>query len=152
MIYGNTFLNEDAVLNEWGAEDDATNLKKIKKWYSTFISATKNTKKDDLKDIDEKIKALEECREKMKKSLKEQKMSDKLSYAAKSFIPFNSLYRLIKKGDCYAGFGILGDMFIPGISLGIRFATYSDMLQKFIDETDEAIEYLKKKRKEIDSL
>ena len=140
-------------LNEggWGVDGDSTNLKKIRKWYSKFVTDSKS-KADQIELIDERLEVLRKCSKNMKQTLTNsngQNTSEMIKYALKSFIPFNDIARLIAKQDAYAGLRILTDMLLPGVGIVVKTVNFNNMLNQCIKDTDEAIEYLEKKRKEL---
>ena len=140
-------------LGEKSVEDNAVSVKDINKWYSKLISACKS-KAETKEEIKERIKVLEECVSAMKKEYdRDLNMlygtPGMLKYMLKEFIPFNSVYRFIKRQDKYAMIGSLSNLLIPGISITVRGITYKNMLKDNIDKTEEAIKYLKEKLKEM---
>lgn len=140
---------ESGMMLEASAEDDATNLKKTAKWYNKFISKSKGGTPDK-KEVQERINVLKECLRKMESALKNPDDKNmKVKYAAKDLIPFNSVYRLIKRQDGYAGLGWIADMILPGLGIGVRYLTYEKMIEKCIGETKDAIDYLERKLKDM---
>ena len=117
----------------------------------------------DKTEIDNKIRVLEQAIKDMEKGIENYDKwisgqsfasSDHVKYSYKAYIPFIGVYRWIKKNDKYAGLSDLVKLFpIPFISLtagfAIRMYGYKNMLQTQIEQTQEAIEYLKAKKKEL---
>lgn len=140
---------EDGILVEKSVESDMMTVNQAKKWYKKFITKTKSTSEDSSKDLDEKIALLKKCKNNMEKEVKaaeKRSTSGKFKYMLKNAIPFNSIARLIRYKDIYAGLGLL----VPSIlSVSIRHVAYTSMLKNCITYTDEAIEYLEQKRKEF---
>lgn len=140
---------EDGVLVEKSVESDMMTLGQVKRWYKKFITKSKSTSQDSAKILDEKITVLKKCKNNMEKELnaaEKHTTPGKFKYILKSAIPFNDIARLIRYRDIYAGIGMI---FSPIISTSIRFAEYTNMLKDCIAYTDDAIEYLEQKRKEI---
>lgn len=160
-------LEEYKIVNERAVEDDASSLKEVMRWYNKFITASKNTKSDNIKDIDEKLKVLKNCLSSMESELRASKTAittGKVKYIAKAIIPFNGIFRLIKRNDCYSGLAeiagfivqnIAAMMALPivpasnGFQMGLRWQYYEKMLENSIKNTKEAIDYLEKKKKEL---
>ena len=149
-------------IQERSSYTDASNLKKIKSWYNKFLKQMKRGNFDKT-EIDNKIRVLEQAIKDMEKSIEDYDRwrsgqsfasSDQMKYAYKTYIPFNGIYRWIKNNDKYAGLSDLVKLFpIPAVSLTvggyIRLVGYKNMLQTQIEQTKEAIEYLKAKKKEL---
>ena len=140
-------------LNEggWGVDGNSTDLKKVRKWYSKFITDSKN-KADSKELIDERLEVLRKCSKDMRQTRNDingNNSSEMIKYALKSFIPFNDVARLIAKHDVYSGLRILTDMIVPGAGIIVKAINFNNMRDQCIKDTDEAIEYLEKKRKEL---
>lgn len=146
------FFEEAGIVLEKAAEDDAMTLKQAMKWYGKFVTKSK-TKLEGKKDIEERIAILEKCIKDMERAKKNTE-GEKTKYALKAMIPFNDLYRLIKRKDAYAGLGWIGGIAgsVIGIGLpvdiGIRYVNFEKMLDAKIEQTKEAIKFLKEKLKE----
>lgn len=184
-------LSETNILVEIAAEDDAVNLKQIMKWYDRVVYCSK-TKIESKEDIQDRIKVLEKCVKNMKKC--RYTGEGRVKYALKALIPFNDIWRLIRRRDAYAGIAgisrtgisfivssainkagvkkageelfktglkgavgalkgaavknVIAGTIISAGELAFRAATYNKMLDKKIKETEEAIDFLKKKLKE----
>ena len=104
-------LDEAGIVLEKAAEADSMGLKQAMKWYSKVVSKSKTIGSNATKDmIKERIDVLNDCiksMEKAKKEAKNGKLGGRVKYALKSIIPFNALFRLVKKQDTYAGVGVL---------------------------------------------
>ena len=116
-------LSEAGVMLEKAAEAGSTNLKKTMKWYNKFISKSKSVDKNTtVHQVQARIKVLEECVAKMKNAKKDfesnKSIGNALKYELKSIIPFNSIYRLIKLQDTYAGVGVLKDILLTFVVAG----------------------------------
>ena len=156
-------LIESSIVLEASAEDAAMSLRQVNKWYSKVISKSK-TKTESKEEVKERITVLKSCVKEMEKQ-KNDVLRDGgiIKYVLKDIIPFNGLYRLIKRQDAYAGIGLLGNIarnFIVNatksatiakfpVSMVIRAATYKKMLDSNIKKTNEAIEFLENKLKEM---
>ena len=140
---------EDGILVEKSVESDMMTLGQVKKWYKKFVTKSKSTSEDSAKELDEKIALLKKCRDNMEKEVKaaeKRTTPGKFKYMLKSAIPFNNIARFIRYKDIYAGIG----MIVPSIlGISIKYVAYTSMLKDCIAYTDDAIEYLEKKRKEI---
>jgi len=134
----------ECIVNEWGAEDDSANVSDAKKWYRKFISGMKDTKEDDIKTIDEKIAILKKCVKNMEDSKDD--TGEAIKYSLKQIIPFNAIVRLVKRHD----YAVLAD--ILHIPILPRLLLYPKMMQGQIDMTNDAIEYLEEKKKELQKL
>ena len=143
-------LKDSSITLEASVEDDAMSLKKAQKWYNTFISASKS-KAENKQEIKERIDVLKNCVSKMESQLKNEGVDPmgRIKYALKDFIPFNNIYRLIKRQDIYAGLSMLSNLIIPGSSPVVRAVVYKKMLENMIVKTNEAIKFLEGKLKEM---
>ena len=144
-------LNEEGM--RFGADRDSSNARKALKWYRKFCTASKS-KAENIQQIDERLKVLKKSKKEMEDTLNNangRHNTEQLTYALKSFIPFNDIARLIDKQDVYAGLRIVADTIIPIGVVGtvIKYIEFDDMLMKCIRDTDEAIEVLEKKKKEL---
>lgn len=157
-------LIESSIVLESSVEDAAMSLKQVNKWYSKVISASK-TKAESKEEIKDRITVLKSCVKAMEKQ-KDDVLKDAgiIKYILKDMIPFNGLYRLIKRQDAYAGIGILANLaktYIIApvtksaavgrfpVTMVVRALTYKKMLESNIKKTNEAIEFLENKLKEM---
>lgn len=144
-------------LSEKSNYSGAINLPQAKKIYSKFLKAMEKGKADKSQ-LDEKIKILETTKKNMQDELKYvaggNYSPDRIKYALKALIPFNSVARLIKNHDVVP---VLSDVFglIVGVAIklptnvaagGLRYASYEHFLEQQIERTDASIKYLKKQR------
>lgn len=147
-------LSEAGIVTERAVEADSTNLQRTMRWYKKFLKKSMYVDKDTkVKEVRERISVLEKCVEQMKRArtrASNGELSDRVIYALKDFIPFNNIYRLIKLQDVYAGIGILTNLVVAGSSLAVRGIAYTKMLDDQIKKTQEAIDYLKEKEKELE--
>lgn len=156
-------LIESSIVLEASAEDAAMSLSQANKWYNKVIQKSK-TKTESKEEVKERIIVLKSCVKEMEKQKNDVlRNGGIIKYVLKDIIPFNSLYRLIKRQDAYAGIGILANMaqsFIVNatksatiascpVSMVIRAASYEQMLDSNIKKTNEAIEFLENKLKEM---
>ena len=143
------FIRESVIL-EKSVEDDAiTSKAQVTKFYNKVLARSKS-KAESKEEIKERIKVLKECVSHME--YQRDHVTDEggiVKYILKDFIPFNRLYRLIKKQDTYAGLAILYDLLVPGLGTVMRGVHYKDMLTTYIEKTEDAIDYLEKKLKEM---
>lgn len=104
-------LDEAGIVLERAAEADSMGLKQAMKWYGKVISKSKRIGSNATKEmIKERIDVLNDCiksMEKAKHDAETGKIGGRVKYALKSIIPFNALFRLVKKQDVYAGVGVL---------------------------------------------
>lgn len=108
-------LSEAGIMLEKAAEADSMGLKQAMKWYSKFVEKSKKVDKETSKQmIQERIDVLENCIKTMEAAKKDAvagvNKSGQIKYALKSLIPFNSIFRVIKKQDAYAAMGHFKDM------------------------------------------
>lgn len=145
-------LSESGVMLERAAEADSTSLKQAMRWYKKFLRKSRVMSKDTSKQmLQERINVLKECvrtMEKAKRDAQNGKVGGRIKYALKSLIPFNSLFRLIKKQDVYAGLGLIksiintGFVIYTGVTAGKAVAKFSksyshDFLDDFEDEFED---------------
>lgn len=149
-------INEEG--HRIGADRDSSNLKKVRKWYKEFCTTSKS-KAENKQQIDERLKVLKQSKKEMEETLNDSNGrhdTERALYMLKLAIPFNSIARLIDKQDAYAKMKIITDI-VGGLLLGplvnfgiiIRYVKFDDMLTDMIKDTDEAIEYLEQKRKDL---
>lgn len=157
----NESVNE--YLTEAAVEDDAMDIKQAQKFYNKVLSRSKSAE-GTKQELQERIKVLKECLKNMKverQNVEEYKhkwgmTKGHVKYIAKSIIPFNSIYRLIKRQDVYAGLsaGMGGIAGLLGLDGGFahfagRAMGYAPMLDRYIEKTEEAIKFLEDKVKEM---
>lgn len=106
----NTIKEETNLICEASPEDDATNLRKTIKWYNKFVKASKGDAYSK-QELEHRIRVLKKCVKDMKKAL--ETGDGRVKYTLKALIPFNDIYRLIKRQDIYAGVGIVTGYFGP---------------------------------------
>lgn len=171
--YTSRLIEEEAnIICEKSIEDNATTVKKQIKWYKDFVKRSKG-KADSKKELEERIKVLKECLKQLKKDYNDPKkmVMNMFKYGFKAFIPLNGIYRLIKKHDVFAGLALIpritlsvlaptSSMSIAGKAVTnftksgyeyiVRLESHKVMIEKCIDDTEEAIKYLEKKLKEFD--
>ncbi len=141
---------ETTIVCEASPEDNATTLKKTMRWYKKFVKLSKS-KAESKKELQDRIDVLKRCVKSMKEAKKTRR--GQVQYIMKTLIPFNSIYRLIKYQDIYAPLASLWNYIsfaikIP-LALGpfVRSATWQNMLNDCIKNTEEAIEYLEDRKK-----
>ena len=150
-------LNEEG--HRIGADRDSSNLKKIKKWYKEFCTASK-TKAENKQQIDERLKVLKLSKKEMEETLNNSNGrydTEKALYIMKSSIPFNNIARVIDKQDAYAKLKITTSVILTllvgpiNVCVGplIRYLKFDDMLKDMIKDTDDAIKFLEEKKKEL---
>ena len=143
-------IKESSIIYEESVEDGAMSMKKAEKWYNKFIKASTNTKKDNIETINAKITTLKSCVKKMEYQLDHViEEGGIVKYVLKDFIPFNAVYRLIKRGDIYGMIGNLTNLIMPGASMVVRAVAYKSMLRDQIKKTNEAIKLLEDKKEEL---
>lgn len=103
-------LYESNIVLEKAAEADSMGLKQTMKWYGKVISKSTKVGDDTTREmIQERISVLKNCVDSMEKAKDDAQKGitkGRVKYALKGIIPFNSLFRLIKKQDVYAGIGL----------------------------------------------
>lgn len=103
-------LYESNIVLEKAAEADSMGLKQAMKWYGKVISKSTKVGDDTTREmIQERISVLKNCVDSMEKAKDDAQKGitkGRVKYALKGIIPFNSLFRLIKKQDVYAGIGL----------------------------------------------
>lgn len=143
-------LDEAGIMTERAAEADSMSLKQAMKWYTKFVRRSRSMGKDASKaQLQERITVLKDCVQKMeaaKRAAMNGKKSDRIKYALKSLIPFNNIFRLIKKQDVYAGIGVLQTAITTGLNLLIfkdsiprpsnHLEDYEDDWGEFEDDDD----------------
>ena len=148
-------LNEEGM--RFGADRDSSTARKAMKWYSKFCTASKS-KAENKQQIDERLKVLRASKKEMEDTLSNangRHTSEQIMYGLKSMIPFNDIARIIDKQDAYAAIRIGADVIASFMGVLVPVGTiaktmsFDSMLQKCIKDTDEAIEYLEMKRKEL---
>lgn len=148
VIYENDILTE-------GVEKNATNLGSVKSWYKKFVRRCKKGIVDK-KDLDERIKLLEDCIRDMKHMVsgaagRSEKNNEVIRFSLKALIPFNAIYTFIKRRSWITLISdVVGNIFLPfGGTAVIRAINYDVMIEEMIDNTQEAVDYLKSKRNEF---
>lgn len=139
-------LNEEGM--RLGADRDSSNARKIKKWYKKFCTSSKS-KAENIEQIDERLKVLRASKKEMEETLSNENGrhgTEHALYMLKQVIPFNSIARLIDKQDVYAGLVPFLGWYIGPV---VKFIMFDKMLEGMIKDTDDAIEYLEKKKKEL---
>ena len=98
---------------------------------------------------------------KRRTAAKRKDFEDVAGYTLKALIPLNAIVRLIDKQDVYAGLGLVANVLISSVpvqgmagvgaaaNLSIRAANYSNMLKGQIKNTQEAIDFLEDRLKEL---
>ena len=103
-------LYESNIVLEKAAEAGSMGLKQAMKWYGKVISKSTKVGDDTTREmIQERISVLKNCVDSMEKAKDDAQKGitkGRVKYALKGIIPFNSLFRLIKKQDVYAGIGL----------------------------------------------
>lgn len=142
-------LDESSIILEKSVEDDAMTVKQAKTFYRKVLARSRG-KAESKEEIKARITVLKACVKDMENQ-QDNPMDDGgiVKYILKDFIPFNRLYRLIKRQDAYAGLAILYDMLLPGLGTVMRGVHYKDMLEANIKKTNETIEFLEDKLKEM---
>lgn len=142
-------LEEAGIVLEKAAEADSMGLKQAMKWYGKVISKSKKVGADTTKQmIQDRIDVLNDCiksMERAKRDAQNGKVGGRIKYALKSIIPFNGLFRLIKKQDAYAGIGVLKTGLNTAINIinfnkGVKAGTHmtNAMLNGDQDEAEKA--------------
>ena len=161
--YMNESFGHPKYIEEKAVEADATDVEKTIKWYKKFVSDSRS-KADNIKEVENRIKVLKESRDRMQRIVDNESSKSKarLYYTLKTLIPFNAIWRLIKLQDVYAiksyGLGIAGR--VGGSLIGLpvigdalemyfRYDNYENMIRSCIKDTDESINYLEDKLKEL---
>lgn len=156
-----SLLESYGVIVEKSSYSDAITIGQAKSWYRKFVAKCRSGIVDK-KDLDERIKILEECIKQMGVELNLASSgrwtNDRVKYGLKAWIPFDSIVRFIHNRDTIAGWGLIGHILLSLVGLpfvgavgqiGFRLAKYEDMLEEQIMYTQEAIDYLKSKRSEF---
>ena len=150
---------------EKSSYSDASNPHREARWYKKFVTKMKSGQAD-AREIDTRIRLLEDCVSSMKKALNNPKKvdGDRVKYVLKELIPFNAVVRFLKNRDKIAGFStLLGlvSFLSPSVPIKMGLGTiarctvralgYEKMLSEQIKMTEDAIDFLKSKKKELDS-
>lgn len=119
------------------------------------INTAARSKSETIQEIDSKIECLELCVKQMKGALKRKDGGEIAKYALKEIIPFNWIFRAIKKSDkiavyswaaCLAG-NLIGLWPIAGVIC--RTSGWPEMIKAQIQYTEESIEYLKSEKEKL---
>ena len=154
----------NVIIQERSSYSDASSVQKEMRWYKKFVSNMKKNPQNK-RDIDDRIKLLELCVSQMKKARERGDIGERVKYSLKSLIPLNSIVRFLKDRDNMAGFtwaaGLVAQLalnaakisaggVVTAINVGGRFAAYNTMLDSYIKSTQEAIDFLKERKKELE--
>lgn len=156
-----SYFRDSKIMMEASPEDNAMSINQAMAWYKKVLKRSKGAgTKEELK---ERISVLKACVEDMEKALRTLKREGGATYGnkkqtvymLKALIPFNSIYRLIRRQDIYAGIGMLvgglTNVLLPGLGMAanvtVRMTQYRNMIQDNIDKTKDAIEYLERQLK-----
>lgn len=137
-------------LLEKSSYSDSMTPQMAKSWYKKFVRQCRKGISDE-RDLDERIRILEDCLKDMKDDYNNKYGSgDRIKYVFKNMIPFNSIVRFIRNRDSVAGWAYLADILTMGWGgVIVRASLYQDMLDEQMEYTKQAIDYLKEKKKEF---
>ena len=141
LTRGNAYLKEEI-------EDDAPKYKDIKSWYADLQKHIAEDPDKSKKQLEEKIKMLEDVRDKLKDEMENPSGWRRIKYTLKALIPFNGIYRLFKMNDNMSGISWLANAAFPvGGEMTMRAFTYKAMIADMLNNTIICLNYLKKKQK-----